>query len=228
MALPKDWKIQVEKKLYKQVWCSGFCKSFQSAWKFNKHKNSPTGLGQTCRYCCKINYRLNRDKRLQQKREYWIKNKERLVPLKKLNYQKHRTWIIAQKSEYGRQRRKNDPLYEFSQKIRGLIGISLRNQYTKKATRTENILGCSFEILQKHFESLFYEGMSWNNKGILWEIDHSIPVSAGRNKQEVLLLNHHKNLRPLLVLENRQKSDKFPKLSICKQILRQINWNYKK
>jgi hypothetical protein len=49
--------------------------------------------------------------------------------------------------------------------------------------------------------------MSWDNYGE-WHIDHIIPISVGKNKEEIEGLNHYLNLRPLWAEENLKKSNK--------------------
>ena len=52
--------------------------------------------------------------------------------------------------------------------------------------------------------------MSWDNYGE-WEIDHIIPSASASaiNENEIIALNHHKNLQPMWEDENLAKSDDF-------------------
>jgi hypothetical protein len=56
-------------------------------------------------------------------------------------------------------------------------------------------------------ESLFKEGMTWDNHGE-WHIDHIIPISSGKTEDEVVKLCHYTNLQPLWKTENLLKGDK--------------------
>jgi hypothetical protein len=106
-------------------------------------------------------------------------------------------------------RLKNNPVYLISCRIRTLLAMSLsKNGYTKKS-KTYSILGCSFESLKNHFEIQFQDGMNWENHGRYgWHIDHIIPVSSAKTENEVIKLNHYKNLQPLWAEENLKKSNK--------------------
>jgi hypothetical protein len=71
-------------------------------------------------------------------------------------------------------------------------------------------LGCSIELLKKHLESLFEEGMSWCNYGYgkdKWNIDHIRPLSIFNLsiREELLLACHYLNLQPMWQLENMRK-----------------------
>jgi hypothetical protein len=40
-----------------------------------------------------------------------------------------------------------------------------------------------------------------------WQIDHIIPISLAKNEDELILLNHYTNLRPLWLKDNILKSN---------------------
>ena len=71
-----------------------------------------------------------------------------------------------------------------------------------------DMLGCSIEELRKHLENKWVDGMTWNNYGILWEIDHVIPLSHDKSLNGFVRLNHHNNLQPLWTEDNRKKGNK--------------------
>jgi hypothetical protein len=102
-----------------------------------------------------------------------------------------------------KQRRNNSELY---------IKAVLRNQVRryivdKKGKRTEEILGETFDNVRLHIEKQFKGDMSWDNYGE-WHIDHIIPLSSGKNRDEWIKLNHYTNLQPLWAEENMRKKDK--------------------
>lgn len=65
-------------------------------------------------------------------------------------------------------------------------------------------LGCTREKLIQHIESQFKPGMSWDNYGPEWNLDHIIPVShVNLNKpQDLRMVSHYLNLRPLWKKKN--------------------------
>jgi hypothetical protein len=101
-------------------------------------------------------------------------------------------------------------LCKFKMGVRNLINSSLKRKgYTKKS-RTQEILGCSFEEFKIHLESKFEPWMNWENRGkignelnIGWDLDHIIPLSSVKTEEEILKLNNYTNFQPLCSYTNR-------------------------
>ena len=74
------------------------------------------------------------------------------------------------------------------------------------------ILGYSYEEFTKHIESRFEDGMSWDNHGEKWEIDHIIPQNffefQSYRDVEFKMCWRLENIRPLWRSENKQKGNK--------------------
>ena len=63
-------------------------------------------------------------------------------------------------------------------KVRNNISSSIRKKLRgNKTNYTFSALGYSVKDLIKHLESLFTKGMTWDNYGSSWHIDHKIPYS---------------------------------------------------
>jgi hypothetical protein len=106
-----------------------------------------------------------------------------------------------------RKKEREDSLTKFIQIMRQSVRQSFKRKgYTKKS-RTYIILGDDWDIVKKYFESLFVEGMNWDNYGE-WEIDHITPISTSCCEDEVMKLCHYTNLQPLWKKDNRLKSNK--------------------
>lgn len=78
--------------------------------------------------------------------------------------------------------------------------------------RTENYIGCSFNDAMIRLQSQFKKGMTWDNHGTKWTIDHIVPLSAFdlTNPNDRRMANHISNLRPMLRLDNIRKGSKEP------------------
>ena len=103
-----------------------------------------------------------------------------------------------------RKRESTNELAGLKQKFRtNLRGVFKRKGY-KKDGKSFELLGAEWEVVKVHFESLFQEGMTWENQG-KWHIDHIIPVCVGNTEQEIRELCHYKNLQPLWADDNWKK-----------------------
>lgn len=68
------------------------------------------------------------------------------------------------------------------------------------------MLGCEITFFKEYIESLFEDGMSWDNHGE-WELDHIIPCSSFNMniKEDQKKCFHYTNIQPLWKTENRKK-----------------------
>jgi hypothetical protein len=76
-----------------------------------------------------------------------------------------------------------------------------------KSASTLELLGCSLDQLRVHLESQFCHGMTWENHGPVWHIDHIRPCASFDLLDPVQqrACFHYTNLQPLLALENWKK-----------------------
>lgn len=79
----------------------------------------------------------------------------------------------------------------------------------KKKLKTIEYLGYTVVEIKDHLESLFTDGMTWNNHGE-WHIDHIVPVSwwLKNGVTDPSMINALINLQPLWAKDNLIKSDK--------------------
>lgn len=143
-------------------------------------------------------------------KEYRNEIKETLKIRKKNWYINNKEQTLFSQLTYQKQRKLNDPLFKISCNIRTLIGNSFRIKGYSKKTKTQNILGCSFNELKQHLEKQFEPWMNWNNRGLYngtpnygWDIDHIVPISDAKDEIDIIKLNHYTNLRPLCSYTNR-------------------------
>lgn len=101
--------------------------------------------------------------------------------------------------------------YKLKINLRRGVSKLFKRKDIRKKSKTEDILGISFEEFKQYIESLFQEGMSWENYGE-WHIDHKKPVSWANSEEELYELNHYTNLQPLWATENLSKKDRYESL----------------
>lgn len=117
------------------------------------------------------------------------------------------------KNRYKKKKYNNDSLFKLKENVRNLIRKSHNNLGIKKNTKTEIILGCSYDDFKNYLESKFEDWMNWDNKGnpddnVLeinktWDLDHIIPLDTAVTEDDVIRLNHYSNYQPLCSYHNR-------------------------
>jgi len=201
------------------------CGEEKELYLFPKNTIKKDGYSFWCKECKKQYYLNNKEEILIKQKKYRDENKEKVKESskkyrtnnfekikkeKKIYYQKNKEKIRERHRNYMRKRRKTDKMFKLKDNIRSLIKNSfLYSKNWGKTSKTQKILGCSFEELKRHLESQFQKGMTWDNYGRNgWHIDHIYPVSRARDEQHLLELNHYTNLQPLWAKDNLSKGNR--------------------
>lgn len=171
------------------------CNEIKNNTEFRSHKLGRNGTRANCRIC-----------ELKYKKAYREKNKEKISIAYKNWAQKNSKKKNATNERWFDYKRKTDNSFVLMQQIRNLINFSIRSNGYKKESKTEQILGCSYNEFKIHLEKQFLNGMSWNNR-VDWHIDHIVPISSANNEEDIIKLNHFTNLRPLWAKDNLIKSN---------------------
>jgi len=121
--------------------------------------------------------------------------------------------VKERENETRRERRKSSPAYKINRNMSRSIWGSLKGK--KNGAHCEDLVGYTVEELIVHLESLFTEGMSWDNYGkgkYKWSLDHIIAKSkfniTSNTCQEFLDCWALDNLQPLWHVRNREKGNK--------------------
>ena len=92
--------------------------------------------------------------------------------------------------------------------------ISRQLKASKNGRSWKDLLGYTVEDLLSHLEKSFRDGMTWDNYGRVWHIDHIIPKSFfiydNYESEQFKACWSLSNLQPLLAEENRKKNNKVP------------------
>jgi hypothetical protein len=203
------------------------CKISKSSTDFNSKKSSQDGLQAYCKDCKKeANKKYLENKKIKNKK--WIQNNYEHLKEYKKNWnnanreklkeydKKYKNKNIDKVKQYHKEYSKNwnyekcnkDPIFKLKVRLRTAIYKSLKKENFVKCLSTTDIIGCSFEYFKEYIESLFLDGMNWNNYGS-WHIDHIKPISLATTKEEIYQLNHYTNLQPLWALDNLKKYNKY-------------------
>ena len=165
----------------------------------------------------------NKDKSKEYNKKYRDKNKDKIKSYKLTEEQKikkkiytkkwleeNKEQVKIQKNNYKIKKIKNDVLFSLKHNINTSILYHLRNFGYSKKSRTQEILGCSFDEFKIYLESKFEPWMNWENRGLYngelnygWDIDHIIPISTAETEEDIIKLSHYTNLQPLCSKINR-------------------------
>jgi|ERR1700674_385263 len=124
----------------------------------------------------------------------------------RVNALKQRDNVRAKK--YIKNRRQSDRAFRILCSLRCRVRSALKCQgVRRREERTVPLLGCTVAQAMRHIEKQFRRGMSWDNFGTVWEIDHIRPCRSFNLKQATQRAEcfSFTNLQPLFVSENRSK-----------------------
>lgn len=171
------------------------CKKKKTLNEFYHNKNSKDKLEYRCKQC---------------KKDYEQQNKEKIYLQRKKHRQVRQDWKSNSTKQYMHNYYLNNDINKFKKHLRRNIRDSFNNQRYRKAYKygydLEQVVGCDIETFIKHLEQTFinkYGRQRLNNDDI--EIDHIIPLSKAKNKDEVIRLSHYTNLQLLTKLDNGRK-----------------------
>jgi hypothetical protein len=196
------------------------CLEYLSFDLFYKDKGTISGLGSRCKRCVKLCSResqeKNKDFRKEYLKEYEKNNKDKILEKRRVYVQKNKEYFREYNKKYNVNKRKEDVIFRLKHNVRNRMWCAFTKKQWKKEG-SEKLLGEKYEIVISHIESLFKEGMNWDNWGRyytkelntnVWHIDHIIPLNTAKNKEELELLCNYKNLQPLWAFENLSKPKK--------------------
>jgi len=104
----------------------------------------------------------------------------------------------------------SDPEFKMSMCLRARVRSALKKKrYQKKKLRTNELIGCTYDFLKGYLESKFSRGMTWENYGSYWHIDHVVPCDSFDllDVYQQRLCFHYSNMQPLPKKENLKKSN---------------------
>lgn len=190
------------------------CKKCNVNKDFSEFKTENSALCLSCqevgRRKSKKYYTNNKEKVKTKQTKYKNNNPEKLKKTRQKYYDNNKKEMIKKASERIKKRKQNDPIFKFKYNVRKSITTSLHERKFSKKNNSETILGCTFEEFKAYIESKFEYWMSWDNYGKYngelnygWDLDHIIPLSSAKTEEDVIRLNHFKNLQPLCSKVNR-------------------------
>jgi len=171
------------------------CDKFKYVEDFYK-KFSHIGRSGKCIVCSRIEDKeRNKSEKVKiRKKDYRNKNKKQAAII-------YKDWV--------RKKMAIDPIFRLKIVLSNRLRRKMKSKNFRKEFKTIDILGIDMSSFKIYLERQFQKGMTWDNYGINgWHIDHIIPLSSAKTKEEIYELSHYTNLRPLWAVDNLAKSDK--------------------
>lgn len=199
------------------------CKNFKDLLDFYRDQTAKDGHAGWCKECVlaghKTHRHLNLEKERADDRAYYARNQEAIrVRDRKYYAQNSAKRRLSREASWARktpeekraawQAIRRNPLRKLQDAVRSVIRRALAKGPRKspRKGRAERLLGTSFEDFKTYLESLFWPGMSWDNKAE-WQIDHIVPrarFDLSNPEQQAACFNY-RNQQPLWKDDNAAK-----------------------
>lgn len=147
-------------------------------------------------------YLANRETRLRQAAERYDSAK------RKAYVEANRDKINAAESR----RWRTNEQFRLGKILRSRLRIALRRRNISTPYSGVTLLGCSIDEALAYLESLFVDGMTWENQGYHgWHVDHVRPLNSFdlTDPEQVAAACHYTNLQPLWAKDNLRKGWRF-------------------
>jgi hypothetical protein len=194
------------------------CKQIKSFNDFKPRKSNKDGLMGICGDCMRKYAREYAMTEVQKKKRQ--KHEQNPVYLQKLsNYRRNNPKYKETDSRFRKSkkfkayRKRADVRLKHNLRLR--IWTILKDQKLKKDRKFDELIGCTGEYLQTYIESLWQEGMSWENYGKgfgKWSVDHIRPCKSFLDLSDIDQQRecfNFKNLQPLWCPQNSSKNAKY-------------------
>jgi len=168
------------------------CNQSKSPVDFYKSKIRKDGLQCYCKSCCNLS-----------SKKYYEANKVKI----KDKYENNKSEIVAKNTAYKKKKKQIDPMFKSVCNLRSRLSKFCKLVGLGKRFSTMESIGIPVNEFKLYIESLFIEGMNWDNYGE-WEIDHIKPICTAKTEEDLFLLNRYTNLQPLWKSDNLSKGGK--------------------
>ena len=180
------------------------------------YEGTPCDYGHTTRYtrddscagCKKKYYYENRKKILDYKKRFFLENIEKIAERDAKYYKNNKGKVNERQKKYLKRRYHSDELYRAKVILKSQVYWFCKNRNGYKEGRTHELLGYSAKEFCEHIESLFKDGMTWDNQGE-WHIDHRIPQSYFISIDQLKECFALSNLKPEWASWNISKGNRF-------------------
>lgn len=163
----------------------------------------------------KQRYLQSRNKVLERNKRWRVKNREAIHAYRKRHYAANRQKVNTAISKYKKRRMQIDPGFKLRDRLCKRVQFALKRYLVgakaRKATGSMKLIGADMDWLMAWLEVQFKLGMTWENYGSVWHVDHVQPCASFdlNDSQQQKLCFHWTNLQPLFAEENLAKGAKW-------------------
>jgi len=162
--------------------------------------------------CRALEYSRHREKQLAIHKEYYKTHRAEILERGKkyqaANKAKRRVYI----ANYIKQKRRSDPEFKILSNLRNRLYCAAKRKRFIKSAKTLELLGCTLNELRAYLQAQFTDGMTWDNYGPYWHIDHKKPCLKFNlvDPEQQRACFHFTNLQPLKAPDNLKKWAHYP------------------
>lgn len=167
---------------------------------------------ERCRASGKRRYQANIEKRREaSKLRMRERAKHRTEEQRQRDIERSKAWMLAHpkaRSEFQKRRYREKPEAFI---IRSMVARMVKIADIRKTSRSYKYIGCEPSFLRGWLQAKFRDGMTWDNYGEVWVVDHIRPLVSFELREHpelILEASHYSNLQPLFVEENLRKGFK--------------------
>jgi hypothetical protein len=193
------------------------CKEEKPLSEYYSFKRNRDGKNHDCKSCVskysRAHYQNNKERRKETGKAWRDANPERVRELIKKWTSEHPEKMKGYYKKHN-DKRYGTPKGKLIACMSARVNEALR-EGTKAHRAWQQLVGYTVDQLKAHLEKRFKPGMTWENHGTVWEIDHKTPVSVFNFEKpediDFRICFSLKNLQPLEKSKNREKWNKIDK-----------------
>jgi len=139
---------------------------------------------------------------------YKKKNADRIKEKTREYRRVNRELVLASKLAWHNSKYRVDPMYTMTLRLRNLIRVSLKSGGYGKNSKTASLLGADYYTVYNHLVSTAIRTYGVYNPKADYHIDHIIPCASAETEDELMKLQHYRNLQLLTPEDNISKGAK--------------------
>jgi hypothetical protein len=128
------------------------------------------------------------------------------------SHRRNKEWRLANPERWRENSRRWREAHPEVVILRKIVSFMLKRSGISKMSRSYQYVGCTPQFLRLHLEAQFKKGMTWENRGTVWEVDHRIPLdwfNLRECSENLFIASHWTNLQPMFKGLNRLKSARY-------------------